>query len=202
MIRRRCAKPANATALSAIEAATVASSASTSIFSFGGTDPSRSPFSHAPPPLVAVHSSPVPKSWTKPKTTSFIVEPSATAIETEKNGMLRFAFSEPSIGSTTTCVVGDTPERALAELLRDEVEVEPLVGVQPLEPRDDRGLGRGVDRGRLVAALAGADDGLALVPARHAVEHPLQVADRGAAELEPGLHGSRGWKSSPETSFG
>jgi len=30
------------------------------------------------------------------------VSPSATAIEVEKKGMPRFAFSEPSIGSTTT----------------------------------------------------------------------------------------------------
>ncbi len=36
------------------------------------------------------------------RTTSSIVSPSATAIEMEKNGMPRFAFSEPSIGSTTT----------------------------------------------------------------------------------------------------
>ena len=109
MTRSRWASGTNATALSAIDAATVASSASTSIFSFGGTAPNRSPFSHAPSPLVAVHSSPLPKSWTNPKTTSFIVDPSATAIDTEKNGMFRFAFSEPSIGSTTTCVVGDSP---------------------------------------------------------------------------------------------
>src|SRR5262249_59626256 len=91
---------------------------------------------------------------------------------------------------------------ALTWLLGDEMEVDALVRVQPLEPRNDRRLGRSVDRGRVVSALAGADDGLALVPCRHAVQHLLQVADSGATELEPGFHVSRGWKRSPETSFG
>src|SRR2546430_13626467 len=34
--------------------------------------------------------------------TSSIVQPSARASESEKNGIPRFAFSEPSMGSTTT----------------------------------------------------------------------------------------------------
>jgi hypothetical protein len=77
--------------------------------SFGFCAPSGSPFRNAPSPCVAVHSSPEPKSWTNPKTTSFIVAPSATAIDIEKYGMFRFALSEPSIGSTTTRVVGESP---------------------------------------------------------------------------------------------
>ena len=53
----------------------------------------------------------MPKSWTKPKTTSSIVSPSATAIETEKNGMPRLALSDPSIGSTTTSGSSEPPKR-------------------------------------------------------------------------------------------
>ncbi len=118
--------------------------------------------------------------------------------------MFRFAFSEPSIGSTTTRSVGRVAERALAELLRDEVEVEPLLLVQPLQAGDDRVLRRSVDLGRLVAADAGAEDRLALDPRRHAREDAAQVLDRGAAERQPLVvrHGSSGWKSRPETSLG
>ena len=96
--------------------------------------------------------------------------------------MFRFAFSEPSIGSTTTRSVGERAESALAELLRDEVEVQPLLLVQPLQAGDDRILRRCVDLGRLVAADARAEDGLALDPRRHAREDAPQVLDRGAAE--------------------
>ena len=99
--------------------------------------------------------------------------------------MFRFAFSEPSIGSTTTRSVGRVAEGALAELLRDEVELQPLLLVEPLQAGDDRFLGRSVDLGRLVAADAGAEDGLALDPRRHAREDAPQVLDRGAAEREP-----------------
>jgi hypothetical protein len=63
---------------------------------------SRTPFRVAPPPRVATHSSSGPKSCTKPNTTSAIVGPSATAIETQWCGSPRLALSEPSIGSTTT----------------------------------------------------------------------------------------------------
>ena len=76
--------------------------------------------------------------------------PSATASESEKKGMPRFAFSEPSIGSSTTRHGLPPPNDALAELLRDEREVL----VERLEPVHDRGLGGRVDRRRVVAALA------------------------------------------------
>ena len=70
----------------------------------GRCSPSRSPSRRAPAPCAAVHSSPVPKSCTNPRRTSPIVGPSATAIETAKKGKPRLAFSEPSMGSTTTHV--------------------------------------------------------------------------------------------------
>ena len=53
------------------------------------------------------------------------------------------------------------------------------------EALDDRVLGRLVDRGRLVAALARAEHRLALGAGRHPLEHRLDVGDRRAAELEP-----------------
>src|SRR5437763_1977768 len=73
--------------------------------------PRSAPFRRAPSPRRAVHSSPEPKSWTKPKTTSSIVSPCATAIEREKKGMPRFAFSDPSIGSTTSSGSAPPPTR-------------------------------------------------------------------------------------------
>ena len=63
---------------------------------------STSPFSVAPSSRVAANSSPVPKSWTKPNSTSSIVLPDATAMLSEYVGISRFAFSDPSIGSITT----------------------------------------------------------------------------------------------------
>ena len=88
------------------------------------------------------------------------------------------------------------PEDALAELLRDEREAL----VERLEPVHDGGLGGRVDRGRVVAALAGLQHGLALDARRQLGEHRLDVAHRVAADVEPRLH--RGWKSRPEISFG
>jgi hypothetical protein len=87
-------------------------------------------------------------------------------------------------------------EDALPELLRDEREVL----VERFQPVDDRGLGGRVDRGRVVAAFAGLQHGLALDPGRQLLEHAPDVADCLAADLQPGLH--RGWKSSPEISLG
>ena len=95
--------------------------------------------------------------------------------------MPRFAFSEPSIGSTTTRHGVAGAEDALAELLRDEREVL----VELLEPVHDRRLGGRVDRGRVVAALAGGEHGLALDAGRQLGEHAAYVADRVAAHLEP-----------------
>jgi hypothetical protein len=72
------------------------------------------------------------------------------------------------------------------------MEVDSLLGVQALEPGEDRSLGRGVNGGRLVAADTVPHDGLALLTGRHPLEDPAQVLDGAAAELEPGRHGSRG----------
>ena len=78
-------------------------------------------------------------------------------------------------------------ERALAELLRDERELVP-VPMELLEPSDDGPLGGIVDRRRVVAALAGCDDGLPLDPGRKLVQHARDVLRRGAKGVEPGLH--------------
>src|SRR5829696_5897446 len=62
MIRRRVAIPVIAAALSETSAVVVASKERISIRSLGKTVPSGRPFSCAPPPRLAVHSSPEPKS--------------------------------------------------------------------------------------------------------------------------------------------
>ena len=63
MIRRRYATPTIDAARSAMAAVVVASKARISSSSFGRCV-SRTPSRNAPSPRVAVHSSPVPKSWT------------------------------------------------------------------------------------------------------------------------------------------
>ncbi len=67
---------------------------------------SGSPLSVAPSPRCAHHSSRVPKSYTNAKTTSAIVSPAATAIESAWCGIPRLAFSDPSIGSMITFTAG------------------------------------------------------------------------------------------------
>jgi hypothetical protein len=49
--------------------------------------------------------------------------------------------------------------------------------------REDRALGGGVDRRRVVAALARADDRLALGTRRQLAQHPRDVVARCAAPL-------------------
>ena len=73
------------------------------------------PSSCAPSPRHATHSSSGPKSCTKPNTTSAIVGPSATAIESAKCGSPRLALTEPSIGSitTSTSVAAEVDDPAL-----------------------------------------------------------------------------------------
>ena len=124
--------------------------------------------------------------------------PSATATDTEKNGMPRFAFTDPSIGSTTTRIV-PPPLTSRTPASSDTTrEAELLDRAQPVE---DALLGARVDRRRLVAALALAQDGLPLLAGRQLDEQVADVLDRGAAGVEPGPLTS-GWNSSPETSFG
>src|SRR5439155_6408861 len=72
-------------------------------------------------------------------------------------------------------------ELHLADLLADEDGVD--AGV--LEAAQDRALGGGVDRRRLVTALAGADDRFAVGPGWMLREREPNVVHRGAAELEP-----------------
>ncbi len=62
-----------------------------------------------------------------------------------------------------------------------------------VEACHDRQLGRGVDRGRVVAALAGPQDRLALGAGRQLGEHGLEIADAVAGEGEPVGHGSTEW---------
>src|SRR5437764_7619915 len=111
MIRSRCARSATFGASRATSDVRVASKERISTSSFGRTAPSGSLLSHAPSPRRAVHSSREPKSCTKPNTTSSIVSPSATAIESEKKGMPRFALSDPSIGSMTRSGSASAPSR-------------------------------------------------------------------------------------------
>ena len=94
--------------------------------------------------------------------------------------MPRLALSEPSIGSTTTSGSASPPEAA--DLLRDD-----RAGSLAHPGEDDvlRGL---VDRGRVVAAEARAHHGLALDARGQALEHGLDVRDRGPAELQPISH--------------
>jgi hypothetical protein len=69
-----------------------------------------------------------------------------------------------------------------------------------LQPLEDHLLRGSVDRGRLVAALAVSDNGLALVASRQVDEHAAHVVDRVAADGEPVRH--RGRNKRPLTSFG
>ena len=68
-----------------------------------------------------------------------------------------------------------------AHLLADELHVFAA------ETLEDHRLGGGVDRGRVVAALAVPDHGLALGAAGQLREHARDVVPGGAAELEPVL---------------
>ena len=95
------------------------------------------------------------------------------------------------------------PERALAQLLGHEPEVDPA-RVQRLELRDGRLLGALVHDRRVVAALAAADHRLAVVAGRHVGERDLDVRRDAAAELEPGCahHASSGLIRKPQCSLG
>ena len=124
--------------------------------------------------------------------TSRIASPSATAIETEKNGMPRFAFSEPSIGSITTRQRPPPTSPISSETIRV---------AEAGEPRDDDALSRLVDRRRLVAALARADDRLARFPrvgSSASTARTSSVAARQTSRPDQ----SSGYRSSPEVSLG
>ena len=72
--------------------------------------------------------------------------------------------------------------------------------MQPLEPLDHHALGRVVDRGRVVAADAGAQDRLSVGAGGQPLEDHAQVANRAAALLQPIRQ--TGWNSSPLKSLG
>ena len=113
--------------------------------------------------------------------------------------MPRFAFSEPSIGSTTTRT-GRPPERALAELLGDEREA---ARSSALEPGDDGVLGGGVDRRRVVAALAAPQHGLALDPGRAGRARTPRMSATHARQSSSQGHGSHaGGRAGRRASFG
>ena len=76
--------------------------------------------------------------------------------------MPRFALSEPSIGSMTMRV---------RPLPSSPTSSETIVASTPVEAREDDALGRGVDRGRVVAALALREHRLALGARRQLGEH-------------------------------
>ena len=126
-----------------------------------------------------------------------MVGPSATAIESAKNGMPRFAFTEPSIGSTTTRR-GRPRRRALAQLLGDEHEVL----AERLEPRDDRRLGCRVDRRRVVAAFAGAQDRLALLRRRQVGENIADVRDAARQSSSQAVMAPAGGRAGPRGASG
>ena len=86
--------------------------------------------------------------------------------------------------------------RADAELLGHEREVR----TRGVEPLDDDPLGGGVDRRRVVPALADADYLLTLGTRRQLGEHAVDVLDRGPARSQPVGH--KGRKSSPDGSLG
>ena len=155
---------------------------------------SGTPSSCAPPPRRAVQISPEPNSQTKPKHTSRIVGPSASAIDTACGANPRLAFREPSIGSITTRT-GRTAaaELDLAPLLGDRREARPA-GVQPRELGEDQILRGLIDHKRPVAALAEADDRGAIAGGGKRGEHRVELDGDPPARRKPirrwggGLH--------------
>jgi hypothetical protein len=158
-----------------------------SISSFGRTPPRGSPSRKAPcRPLLAA-----------PEVVHVTVEDVSHALAFgDRDG-------EREEGDVPLCVeravdrVDDEEGQAgseAADLLREDRDVEMR------EPAQDRVFRRLVDRGRVVAAEAGAGHRLALDPRRKVGEHAAHVVDRLAAEREPVGHS--GISSRPEVSFG
>ena len=91
-------------------------------------------------------------------------------------------------------------EAPLAQLLGDQREV--CLGMKRLQARDDRGLGGGVDRRRLVAALACPKAGSRSTRVGSSSSTRLDRARRVAADREPIGHSSKGESRRPLVSFG
>ena len=96
------------------------------------------------------------------------------------------------IGKALSDVDGAGFTQALDQLGRE------LIGHAAL---DDDALGRRVDRGRVVAALARPDDRLTLRAAGQVGQHAGDVVARRAAEVEPLVH-PRGNSRRPDVSLG
>ena len=179
MTRSRCATPRSAGATAAIASVVVPSSERISIVVLRAGPVERRA-------VQAARRRRAPRPTPRPRrsrrrsrtTTSSIVAPSATASEREKNGIPRFAFTEPSIGSTTTVSAPPAPKSRSPSSSETSVKSRP----ERLEAPHDGVLGRRVDRGRVVAALAGAEDRLALDARRQLGEHRVEVAHARAAE--------------------
>ncbi len=110
--------------------------------------------------------------------------------------MPRLALMEPSIGSRTTVTAPFSARSPVAELLRDQCEVDS----RRVEQRYDGTLGCRVDGRRVVSTLTAAHHDLPLVARRQLGEHRLYLGGRRTTELQPVLHS--GWKSKPEGSLG
>ena len=170
-----------------------------SIGSLGSGVVERAPVQPAPPPRSPTHSSPRAEVVDEPEADVAERRPVGDGEREgeERDPALRVHRPVDRVDDDVHRAAG--AERPHAELLRDEDEIR----AEGLEPGDDRVLGSRVDRGRVVAALAGAEHGLTLGAGRQRLEHGLDVGDAGAAEGEPVVDGRHtGWKRRPLVSFG
>ena len=112
--------------------------------------------------------------------------------------MSRFAFTEPSIGSTTTMPPSARAEHALAELLRDEDEA--------LAARLSRATTASSAAWSIAVVSSPPSPRLRIGSRSARVGRRSRTcsmsATQRAAELEPGAHPSTGWKRRPESGFG
>jgi hypothetical protein len=137
----------------------------------------------------------VPRSATKPKTTSRIAGPSE-----EGDAALRVHAPVDRVNDDHEAF-GDLAEPPLAELLRHEREVD-AVGVKRFEAGHNGSLRRLVDCSRLVSALAGSNARLPLGPRRQAGDDTPNSIRGLPADGEPVGHSSKGEKRRPLVSFG
>ena len=102
-----------------------------------------------------MNSSSAPKSWTKPKRTSAIESPAATAMLRLCEGIVRRAFSEPSIGSITTRAAPPSRRRPRRAPRRSATKEAPSAA-ELVELGEDLVLAVAVDHQGVIAALADA----------------------------------------------
>ena len=149
------------------------------------------PFRSAPPPRVAVHSSSGAEvvDVAEDDVVHRVAVGDRDRDREERDAALRVQRAVDRVDDD-----GPPPVALDTDLLADDAHV---LAAEALE---DHALGGRVDRRRLVAALARADDRLALGAQRQLVEHARDVVPRVAAERVPVGH--TGWKSRPDVSFG